>query len=343
MKAGLTGRLIIVLCLLLAGSSLGRARRLTVLEVGGRRLALIEVIDNRDEPAAAARLEERLIEAFTGGDPQDRLWSGEVAADPAPTDPEVPAIFFAPFLEPAAANGAGAVLGCFLQPDDAWTLMLVGVSGRVLEERFFTGAYAAVAPLIAAAAVRGFDEHFPPQNAVRHPTATLQVTCNTPGYGLRVDGEDLGPLPLEGLDLRLTAGEHRLVLLDPGDRPVESRLITLAENEVRTAFFYIDDGDGDGVDDVTVDEDDDGFNFFGCLFDALLSGLCSSGTDDDDDDADDGDDVWGPGGDADDDDGDDDDDDDKDEDGVWGPDGGDDDGATGLHDDRDTSAWGPGD
>lgn len=339
MKAGLTGRLIIVLCLLLAGSSLGRARRLTVLEVGGRRLALIEVIDNRGEPASAALLEERLIEAFSGGDPQKRLWSGEIAAAPAPTDPNVPAIFFAPFLEPAAANGAGAVLGCFLQPDDAWTLMLVGVSGRVLEERFFTGAYAAVAPLMTAAAVRGFDEHFPPENAVRHPTATLQVTCDTPGYGLRVDGEDLGPLPHGGLDLRLTAGEHRLVLLDPSDRPVESRLITLAENEVRTAFFYIDAEDGDGLADVTVDEDDDGFNFFGCLFDALLSGLCSSGTDDDEDDdeddADDGDDVWGPGDDTDD-------DDDNDDDGVWGPDGGDDDGAAGLHDDRDTAPWGPG-
>lgn len=282
--------ILLILTFLIGVSS---ARELKIVAVGERRLAVSEVVDNRGEPQTAERLESQLIEAFTDGDPMRLLWSGEIETESVVTYPEVSMSFFAPLLEPAAENGAYAVLGCFLQPGDTWVMMLVGVSGRVLAERGFNGSYADAAPLITAAAVASFDEHFSPAANHESASGTLFVTCNAWGYGLSVDGINHGQLPSGGMELTLAPGEHRLVLLDPEGDAVETRFIRLPLDGLLTESFYVtvEDVDDYGQTSNEVIEEDSGFDFFGCLFDVLLAGLCSSGTNgDDDDDDDDG--VW---------------------------------------------------
>jgi len=289
------------------------ALELSVVDAGSRRAGLVEAVDNRGDAAAAERATTALFEAFTDGNPSRLVWSDGVEPVWGPTVPDVPPAWFGPFLERASEYGAAATIFLFLQPEDRWRLYLVGADGEVFEERTLVGSYDDVMPRLTAIAVSAFHGRFPIaiEVGVRH--GRLRVTCDQPGYSISVDGSSGGLVPSEGIEFVLTPGRHSLVLYDDSGEAVRTRSVAILPDETTWASFNV----GPSYEE---DDDYDGPNLMGCLFDAFFSALCGSndnGGDDDDDDDDD--DIWGP--DRDDDDDDDDDDDKADSPGssIWGP------------------------
>ncbi len=307
------------LCSLVALLSLAsHGGELRVLSTVGERIALASVVDLRASPTGEAqRADELLFEAF-GGE-MGLVYTGAVE-DVGVSEVWSPANRvrdFTPYLIPAADHGARAVLFVFIEENGDWSLHLVGIDGSLLEERFFAGSSGDVLPLVTAAATEGFHRRFPPvteETSVAY--GRLLIRCDGRGFTAAVDGNPVGVVPSEGLELRLSAGAHRLTVYNGDESPLETRFVSIvAEGLVVEKFFF-------GF-DVESEEDDEFVS--SCLFDVLFAVFCTPAESDDvgepawgpETDEDD-DEVWGPTPDVERDD-DDDDDDDGDGGGVWAP------------------------
>jgi hypothetical protein len=300
------------------------AGELRVFSTEGERIALAPVVDLRGEASVEAGHADGVLEGTFGGE-MALVHRGTVADEPdsGVWSPDGRTRGFTPYLGPAADHGARAVIFVFIEADGDWSLYLVGVNGRILEERSFTGESADVLPLLTAAAVDGFHRQFPPVVEETVVWGRLLVRCDGRGFTAAVDGNPVGVVPRDGLELRLTSGPHRLTLYDGRESPLETRFVSVvAEGLVVEEFYFGFDVDSD------EDDDDTGDAVASCLLDVLFAAFCTpAGSDDDDDgawtpgshddDDDDDDDVWGPSS------GGDDDDDDDDDDGgggdVWAP------------------------
>jgi len=306
---------VLILCL----ASLGGELR--VFSTEGERIALAPVVDLRGDASVEADHADGVLVKTFGGE-MGLVYSGTVADEPdsGVWGPDERTRGFTPYLGPAADHGARAVLFVFIETDGDWSLNLVGVNGKILEERRFTGTSADVLPLLTAAAVEGFHREFPPVAEESVTWGRLLVRCDGRGFTAAVDGNPVGVVPLDGLELRLTSGSHRLTLYDGEDAPLETRFVSVVPEGVVVEEFYF------GFDAESDEEDNAaGEAVASCLLDVLFAAFCtpaeSDGDDDggwvsgNDDDDDDHGDVWGPST------GDDDDDDDDDDDGgsVWGP------------------------
>jgi len=292
---------------------------LRVFSTEGERIALAPVVDLRGGASAEAAHADGVLAKTFGGE-MALVYTGTVADEPDPGvwSPERRNQGFTPYLGPAADAGARAVLFVFIEPNGDWSLHLIGVNGKILEERCFTGNSDDVLPLLTAAAVEGF--RFP--SVAEEPVVwgRLLVRCDGRGFTAALDGNPVGVVPLDGLELRLTSGPHRLTLYDGDDRSLETRFVSVVPEGLVVEEFYF------GFDAESEDEEDDtGEAVASCLLDVLFAAFCtpaeSDGDDDEtwspgDDDNDD-DDVWGPSTDGEDDD--DDDDDDDGGGGVWAP------------------------
>jgi hypothetical protein len=301
---------VVFLCLASYGGEL------RVLSTGGERIALAPVVDLRGSPTdEAGRTEGLLIGAF-GGE-VNLVYAGAVEDVSAPEvwGPSNRERGFAPYLGPAARNGARAVLFVFIEGSGDWSLHLVGVDGGVLEERRFSGSFDEVLPLLTAAAVESFHRHFPPLAEETVARGRLLIRCDGRGFTGALDGNPVGVIPPEGLELRLTAGTHRIAIYDGGGAPLETRFVNIVAADLVVEEFFF------GFDVETDEEENDtGEAVASCFIDVLFAAFCTPAGSDDDDDGtwspgsdDDGEEVWGPSTDG----GDDDDDDDGGD--VWGP------------------------
>ncbi len=308
------GRAICSLVVLLGLASHGGELR--VLSTVGERIALAQVVDLRASPTdEAQRADELLFEAF-GGE-MGLVYAGEVEESGAPEvwGPASRVRDFTPYLVPAADHGARAVLFVYIEESGDWSLHLVGIDGSLLEERFFAGSFTDVFPLVTAAAQEGFHRHFPLTTVTPVARGRLLIRCDGRGFTAAVDGNPVGVVPSDGLELRLSAGAHRLTIYNGDESPLETRFVSVvAEGLVVEEFFF-------GF-DVEPEDDETGEAFTSCLFDVFFAAFCPPSESDDDSGSwvpgsdDDDDEVWGP---TPDDERDDDEDEDEDGGGVWAP------------------------
>ncbi|MCX7021471.1 MAG: hypothetical protein NTW26_04190 [bacterium] len=223
---------VVILCLVSLGGEL------RVFSTEGERIALAPVVDLRGDASAEAGHADGVLEKTFGGD-MDLVYSGTVADEPdsGVWGPEQRTRGFTPYLDPAADYGARVVLFVFIETDGDWSLYLVGVNGKILEERSFTGTSADVLPLLTAAAVEGFHRQFPPVVEETVAWGRLIVRCDGRGFTAAVDGNSVGVVPPDGLELRLTSGSHRLTLYDGEGTPLETRFVSVTTEGLSVVEF----------------------------------------------------------------------------------------------------------